>query len=283
MQHPKPLLRCFSGTCLVLSCLLTFCVGSCDSPPSKLTPAQPATSTSGGANPIPVITATVVKTYPHDPKAFTQGLEFYGGYLYESTGRVGESTLRECVLDTGAVRRRMNLPPHEFGEGLTIFRGKIYQLTWLSKRGFIYDVHTLRKIGEFHYETEGWGLTHDDTSLILSDGTNQLLFMDPSSFAVTRTLQVYAGNQAVTNVNELEYLHGELFANIWHSSRIARIDPGSGHVVSWIELAPLASQEQHGSEDVLNGIAYDVRGDRLFVTGKLWSKIFEIRLDDKAR
>jgi glutaminyl-peptide cyclotransferase len=259
---------------------------SCASPQSKeplaqSVPRSASASTAGtDSKRIPVISASIVKTYPHDSKAFTQGLEFYGGRLYESTGRTGQSTLRECALESGAVRRRVDLPADEFGEGLTIFRGKIYQLTWLSKKGFIYDLQTFKKIGDFHYPTEGWGLTHDEESLILSDGTNRVQFLDPTSFGVTRTLEVFADDRAVTNLNELEYIRGEIFANIWHSSRIARIDPRTGLVLSWIELAPLVSKEQRGSEDVLNGIAYDAKTDRLFVTGKDWPEIVEIKLDD---
>jgi len=249
--------------------------------------AASANSTAAAAAPrpasvIPVGSATIVKSYPHDSKAFTQGLEFFDGHLYESTGRTGQSTLRECVLDTGKVLRSVALPAQEFGEGLTIFHGKVYQLTWLSKKGFIYDVRTLKKVGEFPYQFEGWGLTHDDASLILSDGSNQLRFIDPTSFAVTRTLEIYAGNEAVTNLNELELVHGEIFANIWHSTRIARIDPTSGQVKAWIELAPLTTKDPHEGEDVLNGIAYDDKTDRLVVTGKDWPHLFEIKLDDTS-
>jgi glutaminyl-peptide cyclotransferase len=228
---------------------------------------------------IPVFGARVVKAYPHDPKAFTQGLEFSDGRLYESTGRTGESTMRENRLETGQVLRRVKLPADVFGEGLTVYHGKIYQLTWLSKVGYVYDLKSFRKIAEFHYQSEGWGLTHDDTSLILSDGTNQLQFIDPVSFAVTRTLEVYAGNEAVVNLNELEFIKGEIFANIWHAPRLARIDPATGQVRAWIDLTPLVTREQHDSEDVLNGIAYDGRHGKLFVTGKRWSEILEIEVD----
>ena len=241
-----------------------------------------STSTAGG-NPqsVPILVAEVVKSYPHDPHAFTQGLEYYDGYLYESTGRSGQSTLRRTVLETGAVLNQVNLPSEYFGEGLTIFRGKIYQLTWLSKIGFIYDVRTFRRIGEFHYESEGWGLTHDDASLILSDGSNKLQFIDPTSFKIVRTLEVYAGNVAVTNLNELEYIDGEIFANVWHSARIARIDPRSGQVLAWIDLASVVARSKHEPEDVLNGIAYDAKRRRLFVTGKNWAEILEIKVDTK--
>lgn len=245
-------------------------------------PSALSTATASG-NPqgVPILVAEVVESYPHDPHAFTQGLEYYDGYLYESTGRSGQSTLRRTVLETGAVLNQVNLPSEYFGEGLTIFRGKIYQLTWLSKIGFIYDVRTFRRIGEFHYESEGWGLTHDDASLILSDGSNKLQFIDPTSFKIVRTLEVYAGNVAVTNLNELEYIDGEIFANVWHSARIARIDPRSGQVLAWIDLAFVVARSKHEPEDVLNGIAYDAKRRRLFVTGKNWAEILEIKVDTK--
>jgi glutaminyl-peptide cyclotransferase len=271
------------GHRVFLCLLLAACAASCQS--SQTNSSQTQTSAPAAAQTpaksIPVLTATVIKAFPHDPKAFTQGLEFFDGRLYESTGRTGQSTLRECVLESGKVLRKVNLPENEFGEGLTIFHGKIYQLTWLSKKGFIYDQRIFKKIGEFPFSSEGWGLTHDDTSLILSDGSNQLKFIDPANFMLTRTLEVYAGSEAVTNLNELEYLHGQIWANVWHSSRIARIDPQSGQVLSWIELAPLVNKEQREGEDVLNGIAYDASADRLVVTGKNWPELFEIKVNEK--
>jgi glutamine cyclotransferase len=236
--------------------------------PASVTVAQP------GA--IPVLSATVVKSFPHDPKAFTQGLEYFDGFLYESTGRQRQSTLRKVVLETGKVVQSVRLPEESCGEGLTIFHGKIYQLTWLEKSGFIWDLRTFRKLGKFSYSSEGWGLTHDDASLILSDGTNRLQYIDPNSFQVTRTLEVFAGSEAVTNLNELEFIRGEIWANIWHSNRIARIDPKSGQVTAWIDLAAVAERDAHEQEDVLNGIAWDSGRRRLFVTGKNWAKIFEI-------
>jgi glutamine cyclotransferase len=235
------------------------------------------------AGPIPVLKAMVVRTYPHDQDAFTQGLEYYGGCLYESTGIAGQSTLRKVVLRTGEVVQKVSLPRQYFGEGLTIFHGKIYQLTWLSKKGFIYDLRSLRQVGEFPYDTEGWGLTHDDASLIVSDGTNKIRYIDPVSFAVKRTLEVYAGGEAVVNVNELEFINGEIFANIWHAPRIARIDARSGQVTAWIDLTAIAAKEQNGEEGVLNGIAYDKAGDRLFVTGKNWAKVLEIKVEGALR
>jgi len=239
----------------------------------------PAVRISDNAMQIPVLNVKLVRAYPHDPRAFTQGLEYFGGFLYESTGIAGESTLRKIALGTGKVIQKVELPPQYFGEGLTIFHGKIYQLTWLSKKGFIYDLRTFRPIGEFSYDGEGWGLTHEDKSLIMSDGTNKIRYIDPVSFNVTRTLEVYAGGEGVVNLNELEYVNGEILANIWHSTRIARIDARSGQVLAWIDLTSIVAMEQHGDEAVLNGIAYDKIGHRLFVTGKNWSKVFEIKLE----
>jgi glutamine cyclotransferase len=285
-MNRKRLLWSLPFTCLALVGTLTGLVlTGCGSTEGR--DAQHSASTAAVAEKqkaqVPVFSAKVVKTFPHDPHAFTQGLEYYGGYLYESTGRLGESTLRKVELETGKVLQKASLPAQEFGEGLTIFHGKIYQLTWLSKKGFIYAFDSFRQIGEFHYESEGWGLTHDNTSLILSDGTNTLRFIDPASFTVTRTVEVYAGDQAVANLNELEYIDGEIFSNVWHSSRIARIDPRSGKVLAWIDLAPLVAKEQHGEEDVLNGIAYDHEGHRLFVTGKDWPEIVQIKLESSPQ
>ena len=232
----------------------------------------------GASKEIPVLHATVVRMFPHDRSAFTQGLEYYGGYLYESTGIVGKSSVRKVELSTGKIIRQASVPAPDFGEGLTIFRGKIYQLTWISQKGFIYELNSFRRTSEFHYDGEGWGLTHDDASLILSDGTNKLRYLDPVSFKVTRTLEVYAGNEAVTNLNELEYIGQEIFANVWHLPRIAQIDPRSGQVRGWIDLNAIAAKEQSEEEAVLNGIAYDRDKKRLFVTGKLWPHIIEIKL-----
>jgi glutaminyl-peptide cyclotransferase len=267
----------------VLAMLLAFCLAGCVSTQVGNARRSAVSLATAGENShsVPVLGVEVIKSYPHDSHAFTQGLEYYGGYLYESTGRGGQSNLRRTVLETGAVVQQVSLPPEYFGEGLTIFRGKVYQLTWLSKIGFIYDVRTFRRVGEFNYESEGWGLTHDDASLILSDGSNKLQFIDPASFKTVRTLEVYAGNVAVTNLNELEYINGEIFANIWHSSRIARIDQRSGQVLAWIDLASVVARSTHEPEDVLNGIAYDAKERRLFVTGKDWAEILEIKIDTK--
>lgn len=228
---------------------------------------------------ISVLPAKVVNTYPHDPHAFTQGLEYFDGFLYESTGEPGQSSLRKVELRTGQVLQRVDLNAQYFGEGLTIFRGKIYQLTWLTKVGFVYDLRTFRKLGDFHFYGEGWGLAHDRTNLIMSDGTNTLRFLDPETFAVTRTLEVYAGGQAVTNLNELDVMGNDIYANVWHANRIARIDARSGQVRAWIDCSAIAAQEQKEPESVLNGIAFDALGKRMFITGKHWPHLFEVRVE----
>ena len=221
----------------------------------------------------------VVASFPHDPLAFTQGLLFREGRLYESTGLEGRSTLREVALQTGEVLRQHALAPQDFAEGLAHLEGRLYQLTWKSGRAFVYDAATLQPAGELSYEGEGWGLTDDGRSLIQSDGSATLRFRDPHTFAVQRTVTVTDEGRAVPYLNELEYVKGEVWANVWLSDRIARIDPASGRVTGWVDLAGLPLPEhRHGEEDVLNGIAYDAAEDRLFVTGKLWSRLYEIRI-----
>jgi glutamine cyclotransferase len=272
------LLRLRLGSRLLAAFALAAC-GCADVQNIGSAPGIPTFGIPQSTGRIPVLTVKLVRTYPHDPHAFTQGLEYYGGYLYESTGIAGQSTLRKVALDTGQVIQKVGLPSEYFGEGLTIFRGKIYQLTWLSKKGFVYNLRTFRQVGEFPYETEGWGLTHDDKSLIMTDGTNKIRYIDPVSFAVTRTIELYAEGPGVANLNELEYVKGEILANIWRSTRIARVDPRSGQIVAWIDLSSIAAKEPHREEEVLNGIAYDKAGDRLFLTGKNWSSVFEIKVE----
>jgi glutaminyl-peptide cyclotransferase len=228
---------------------------------------------------VPMLSIKVVRTFPHDPHAFTQGLEYYGGFLYESTGETGQSSLRKIELETGKVLQKTELSSEYFGEGLTIFQGKIYQLTWLTKVGFVYDLRTFRKLREFHFYGEGWGLAHDAANLVLSDGTNTLRYLDPETFAVVRKLEVYDGKQAVTNLNELEYIENDIYANVWHANRIARIDARSGQVRAWIDCSAIAAEEQKEPEGVLNGIAYDAARHRLFVTGKDWAHLYEIRVE----
>jgi glutamine cyclotransferase len=221
----------------------------------------------------------IVNTWPHSRDAYTQGLIFHEGKLIESTGREGRSSVRRVELETGDILQKVSLPSEYFGEGLTLLNGKIYQLTWQHQKGFIYDPVTFQKIGEFNYHGEGWGLTHDGQFLILSDGTNRLRYIDPSTFQVKKILTVTDRGAAVSRLNELEYAKGEILANIWGADRIARIDPDSGQVRAWIDLTGLLPKGEVSDEDaVLNGIAYDEATGRLVVTGKLWPKLFEIRL-----
>jgi glutamine cyclotransferase len=221
----------------------------------------------------------VVHVYPHDRQAFTQGLVFQDGKLLESTGQEGRSSLRSVDLDSGQVLRKVDVARQYFAEGMTILNGKVYQLTWQNHLGFIYDYKTLQQIGQFNYEGEGWGLTNDGQSLILSDGTNRLRFLDPDSFRVTRTITVTADGKPINQLNELEFVQGEIFANIWHDQRIANINPQTGAVTSWIDCTGLLSSgEATDHEAVLNGIALDESSGRLFVTGKLWPKLFEIKI-----
>jgi glutamine cyclotransferase len=224
----------------------------------------------------------IVNTYPHDSTAFTQGLIFQDGALIESTGLERHSTLRRVELQTGKVLQKVDVPSYFFAEGMTLFGGKIYQLTWKGQKGFIYDPKTFEKTGEFKYTGEGWGLTHDADSLILSDGSDKIRFIDPNTYEVKRTIAVRDAGNAVEEINELEYVKGEIYANIWHQDRIARIDPADGRVKGWIDLSGLLKPGDVTDEEaVLNGIAYDEQGDRLFLTGKLWPKIFEVKLKQK--
>jgi glutamine cyclotransferase len=231
---------------------------------------------------VPVYGYEVVNAFPHDAQAFTQGLVFHDGALLESTGLERHSTLRRVELQTGKVLQKVDVPPYFFAEGMTLFGGKIYQLTWKGEKGFVYDPQTFQKTGEFAYEGEGWGLTHDADSLILSDGSDRLRFIDPNTYQVRRTISVRDGSRPVFELNELEYVKGEIYANVWHENRVARIDPQTGAVKGWIDLSGLLKPGEVSDEEaVLNGIAYDEVGDRLFVTGKLWPKLFEIRLKQK--
>lgn len=224
----------------------------------------------------------IKNTYPHDRAAFTQGLIFQDGQLWESTGKYGESSLRKVDLKSGKVIQMISVPSEFFAEGMTVFHGKVYQLTWQHHRGFVYSPDDFSKLGEFRYAGEGWGLTHDDSSLIMSDGTNTIRFLDPDTFEVRRTVSVFEDGRPLNELNELEYVKGEIFANVWQTDRIARIDPKTGRLVGTIDLRGLLPDKDRDEDtDVLNGIAYDPVGDRLFVAGKLWPRVFEIGLIEK--
>ena len=230
---------------------------------------------------IPQYTYQVVRVYPHDPAAFTQGLQYIDGALYEGTGLNGRSSIRKVKLETGEVLQKYDLTAQYFGEGITVWKNDLIELTWQSGIAFVYDKTTFQPRRRFNYLGEGWGLTHDDVNLIMSDGTDRLRLLDPATFAERRRIQVTAGGLPVQNLNELEFVKGEIFANIWQTERIARIAP-DGRVVGWIDLGGLLAPSERAGLDVLNGIAYDAAKDRLFVTGKLWPKLFEIRLVKKG-
>ncbi|MEO7672506.1 MAG: glutaminyl-peptide cyclotransferase [Pyrinomonadaceae bacterium] len=240
---------------------------------------------------LPVYTFDEVKSYPHDPKAFSQGLVFKDGFLYESTGQEGESTLRKVDLETGKVLRKHELAKEVFAEGIAILGEEIFQLSWRDRMGWVYSVDDFKLLREFPYSGEGWGLTHDGTNLFMSDGTHVIRVVNPKDFSTTRTIVVRDENgRPLMQLNELEYVKGEIWANIWHSEQIgkpnhiARIDPASGKLLGWIDLGNISPDDQSGDdkeENTLNGIAYDEASDRLFVTGKNWKKVFEIKVKPK--
>jgi len=224
----------------------------------------------------------VIHTYPHDPEAFTQGLFYDKGLLYEGTGQEAGSSLREVELETGKVLRQHNLDPSLFGEGITLFRDRIYQVTWTNKVGFVYDEKTFNVINRIYYQTQGWGLTTLDDMIVMSDGTNILYFYEPEMFTVVSRLEVYDNDKMVDQLNELEYINGEIWANIWQTDQIARIDPRSGKVNSYVDLSQIFPERERRAvnADVLNGIAYDSPDNRIFVTGKRWPKLYQIKANE---
>jgi glutaminyl-peptide cyclotransferase len=231
---------------------------------------------------IPRYTYDVVNTYPHDRGAFTQGLVYLNGELLESTGLNGQSSLRRVNLTTGEVLQQTAVPAEYFAEGLAAFGDQLFQLTWLNQKCFVYDLKTFTWQKDFPYQGQGWGLTTDGQSLIMSDGSEQLRFIDPKTFTETRRIDVTADGLPVNRLNELEYVKGEIFANVWRTDYVLRIDPATGKVTGVIDFSGLlAPSDRYDNTDVLNGIAYDPTGDRLFVTGKKWPKLFEVRLKAK--
>ena len=226
----------------------------------------------------PTYRCKIVHTYPHDPKAFTQGLAYHDNFLYESTGHWGQSSIRKVDLATGQVLKNHPLDDRYFGEGITFWQDKLIQLTWKEQIGFVYDLESFQPIGNFSCSTEGWGLTQDGQRLIMSDGTSTLHFLDPVTFERIGQLQVMNGSFPVAYLNELEYVKGEIYANVWQTNRIARISPETGIVTGWIDLTPVINLMGRSTIDFPNGIAYDEAQDRLFVTGKYWPRLFEIQL-----
>jgi glutaminyl-peptide cyclotransferase len=241
-----------------------------------------ACATAARADSVPNHGYEVVRTYPHDALAFTQGLFFLNGYLYESTGLEGRSSLRKVRLEDGNVMQKYDLPRQYFGEGIVQWKDRLIGLTYRSQTGFVYDLATFKPLRQFKYVGEGWGLTHDGKRLIMSDGTSELRFWDPETLRESGRIKVTHEGRPVGSLNELEWVKGEIFANIWQTDRIARIDPDSGKVLGWIDLTGLLkpSERIEGYTDVLNGIAYDANRGRLFVTGKRWPKVFEIRITE---
>jgi glutamine cyclotransferase len=227
---------------------------------------------------VPMFRYQVVHTYPHDPTAFTQGLQYVDGVLYEGTGLNGKSSIRKVKLDTGEVLQKRDVSAEHFGEGITVWKDEMFELTWRTHTAFVYDRATFEPKKRFSYPGEGWGLTHDGTSLIMSDGSDQLRVIDPATFVERRRINVVAAGAPLKNLNELEYVKGEIFANVWQTDYVARIEPNTGRVTGYVDLRGLLTPEERSKTDVLNGIAYDAQRDRLFVTGKLWPKLFEIRI-----
>jgi glutamine cyclotransferase len=270
--------------CLAAAALLGACGGESaqSAPPDSAQPTSgttapaPAPTPNGGA---PTFGYTLVSTLPHDPAAFTEGLFIQDGLLYEGTGMPGKSDIRRSDLSTGTVQLRRALPEPYFGEGVIAFGDKLYELTWKDGKAFVYDLKTFAPKDTLTYYGEGWGLTTDGESIIMSDGSARIRFLDPKTFAVRRTIDVHDGASPVSQLNELEWYKGELLANVWQSTQLVRIDPKTGAVTAWYDLTGiLAPGDKNGAEDVLNGIAYDAKADKLYVTGKNYSKLYQITL-----
>jgi glutamine cyclotransferase len=263
----------FTAIATLLLCITAVPGCHTDANGDRVTPAPTANAV------VPKYGYQILNIWPHDSNAFTQGLILADGKLLESTGQEGRSSLRSVELETGKVLKKVDVPVPYFAEGITLLNGKIYQLTWQHQLGFIYNAQNFERVGQFNYDGEGWGLTTDGQSLILSDGSNRLRFLDPSSFRVTKTITVVDNQAPVNELNELEYVQGSIYANIWHDDRIAIIDPQNGRVTGWLDLTGLIPQgELQDPEAVLNGIAYDQANNKLLVTGKLWPRLFEIKV-----
>ncbi len=262
------------------------CSGGADAPGNNKSVSNSNTTKPAG---LPIYGYEIVKAYPHDPKAFTQGLLYHNGFLYESTGQEGQSSIRKVEIETGKVVQKFDLPRDNFGEGIALHDGNIFQLTWRNRIGRVFDVIDFKLLREFTYQGDGWGLTSDGTHLFMTDGTHVIRVMDPVNFKSVKMIAVMREDgKPLMQLNELEYVKGEIWANIWHSDRpeilgkpnhIARIDPANGKLLGWINLDGISPDDvKRGEENTLNGIAYDAEGDRIFVTGKNWRKLFEIKL-----
>ncbi|HUF05433.1 MAG TPA: glutaminyl-peptide cyclotransferase [Aridibacter sp.] len=265
---------------IAAAALLFSCNGASANRPAVVT--NPPSGTSA----VPSYGYDIIKSYKHDKNAFTQGLFFHNGFLYESTGQYGSSSLRKVEIETGKVLQKYDVPREFFAEGIALLDGKIYQLTWQAGIGFVYDLNGFKLLREFRYSGEGWGLTTDGKMLYHSDGTHVIRVVDPERYQTVKTIVVNDENgRPLMSINELEWVKGEIWANIWHSDKIgkpnhiARIDPSTGKLTGWIDLGSISPDDiARNAENTLNGIAYDPEGDRIFVTGKNWEKMFEIKL-----
>lgn len=274
---------------LTISLALTLACGASSNQPKPNGNNVNTIATKTPQIPLPVYGFEIVKTYPHDEKAFTEGLFFYNGFLYESTGEEGESSLRKVVIETGKVVQKFNLPREDFGEGIAQLNGKLFMLTWRQGLGRVFDINDFKLLKEFSYQGDGWGMTTDGSSLFMTQGTHVIKVVDPETLKPTKTIPVLREDgKPLMQINELEYIKGELWANIWHSedpdilgkpNYIARIDPTTGKLLGWINLDGISPDDvKRGQENTLNGIAYDAATDRIFVTGKNWRKLFEIKI-----
>jgi glutaminyl-peptide cyclotransferase len=268
MRRPRQL-----GLGLLAWVVLAPCAQAYDAPftAERPSPAEPQ-----------VYDYRIAGTYPHDPRAYTQGLFYLDRQLYESTGQIGQSTIRRVNIDDGRVLQSTDIPPGLFGEGIVNWGDQIISITWKGGVGYRWDRKTLRRLGEFRYPGEGWGLTQNGRDIIMSDGTAELRFLDPETLEERRRVTVNFEGRPVRRLNELEWVNGEIFANVWMTPMIVRIHPDTGDVTGIIDLSPLAAENRGGHDDVLNGIAYDAAGDRLFVTGKYWPRLYEIDLIARA-
>lgn len=293
-RHPLPRLTAFLALAALLAlgaaALRSFGAGSGIQTPSAVPPIAPAVMPPAVAPAAPAIgnasaarrlAYKVVGSYPHDRAAFLQGLLWHNGGFYESTGLEGESSVRRVEFPSGRVLRKTALSPELFGEGLALVGDRLVQLTWQSRLGLVYDRDTLRPLRRFSYNTEGWGLTYDGKNLIMSDGSDTLTYLDPTTYQPGRRLRVTLDGEPLRDLNELEWIKGEIWANVWQTDLIVRIAPATGRVTSYLDLSGMLKPAlRHGEEDVLNGIAYDAQKDRIFVSGKLWPRLFEIKVQD---
>lgn len=232
----------------------------------------------GFLNNVPIYPYKVINTFPHDENAFTEGLVYEAGFLYESSGTINESNLRKIDLKTGEILKFIKLDENYFATGVTLYHNKIFQLTLKSNVGFVYDKDSFKLINKFYYNTEGWGITHNDEHLIMSDGTDKIYFLNPKNFKNVYSIKVHDEFKTVTKINELEFIQGEIYANIWKSNKIARISPHSGKITGWLELKGLLTPKEYKKAGMLNGIAYNKNNNHIFITGKMWPKIYEVKL-----